>query len=580
MSSSDKLKQLHSLSPALRLAPHGSRFPGFQRTDRAKPAHRFRRRRVMAAPPSTLYSDFDMEADKDVDARMELANDFADMGDDLNVQEEEAGAAEDPVDAILDDAIAEDTPEAGEANDFERSVTITDELTVLHKGLRDHYSIRFPELETLVTTPIKYAKTVAILLNGPLNDIKTLAATSENMVGAPLSTILDGPSLMVVAVEATTTRGRDMSDAELDRVTRICQKILKLDQKRIEITQRIESGMTEIAPNLAVLVGTQTAAQFLNATGGMKQLSLIPACNLAAIGSGRQEGTGFATNHGVRSKGYLYDSPIFKDVPEDHMKQGIRIVAGKMKLTVSVDAARTMRDGSYGLKMRDECLTKFDKMNEAAPNARTKALPAPDEKPSQKRGGKRARKAKEATAMTEMRKAQNRMAFGQQEAEVGYGTGSGTVGLGMLGQENQGNIRATQVDKRTAAKLSKNNQGWGTTPTGNSNASLDNLTPGASGIASVFQARGLRQSGVGNMTDAAGTASTIAFTPAQGLELVDPKAQAELKRKREDEENRWFNSGTFTQAPNEGNNQNSGFKVPALPNKRVNLGDGSKGQSK
>ena len=54
----------------------------------------------MAAPPSTLYSDFDMEADKDVDARMELANDFADMGDDLNVQEEEAGAAEDPVDAI------------------------------------------------------------------------------------------------------------------------------------------------------------------------------------------------------------------------------------------------------------------------------------------------------------------------------------------------------------------------------------------------------------------------------------------------------------------------------------------------
>ncbi|CAG8384738.1 unnamed protein product [Penicillium salamii] len=514
----------------------------------------------------------------------DLEDDFGDLGDEdegAGDQEEAAGDNNDSEDEILGDVDVDDIgDEQDEEHDFVRSIAITDELTCLHKSLRDHYSIRFPELESLVTTPIKYAKTVAILLNGPLNDIKTLAATSENLAGEPLSAVLDGPSLMVVAVEGTTTRGRDMSEKELNRVCRICQKILKLDRQHLEITERIKSRMADTAPNLAAIIGTETAAQFLNAVGGLAQLSALPACNLGAIGSRRQEGTGFATNHGVRAKGYLYDSPIFENIPEDNMKKGIRIVGGKMMLAVRVDVAKQHRDGSYGLELKEQCLTKLDKLSAPAPNSSAKALPAPDEKGSTKRGGWRARKAKEATTMTEMRKAQNRIAFGQEEAEVGFGTGSGTVGLGMLGQENQGNIRATQIDKRTAAKLSKNNQGWATNATGNSNASLDHFTPGASGIASSLQARGLRQSGVGSQTEAAGTASTIAFTPAQGLELVDPKAQAELKRKREEEENRWFSSGTFTQAPNQGSDQNGGFKVPALPNKRANTGNGAMGPPK
>ena len=64
--------------------------------------------------------------------------------------------------------------------------------------------------------------------------------------------------------------------------------------------------------------------------------------------------------------------------------------------------------------------------------------------------------------MTDLRKAQNRMAFGKEEKEVGYGTGEGTVGMGMIGQQNDGRIRALQVDNRTRAKLSAKNKGWGT----------------------------------------------------------------------------------------------------------------------
>ncbi|GES58927.1 pre-mRNA splicing factor [Aspergillus terreus] len=511
----------------------------------------------------------------------ELLRDFEDDDEDL---QEGGEAIDEDVDEEQQHQPQQSTPEV--TNEFEVAISTGDELTRLHKVLRDHYSIRFPELETLITNPIDYAKTVAILKNGPLNDIKGLSTSSDNPVGAPLKSILDGPSLMVVAVEGTTTRGREMTDAELKIVMDTCERILKLDRERTALTQSIQSRMSQIAPNLAALIGPETAAQFLNQTGGLRELAKIPACNLAAQGSKRTEGLGFATNIGIRSQGFLYNSPIIQEIPNDLKRQAMRIVAAKMVLATRADVSKYSPDGSLGEELKQECFQRLEKLTEPAPNAGVKALPAPDDKPSRKRGGRRARKAKEAVAMTELRKAQNRVAFGKEEAEVGYGTGEGTVGLGMLGQQNDGRIRATQIDQRTRAKLSKNNKGWGTaTPVSGTASSLRGFGQGMSGTASVLQAKGLRTSGVGNLGSSAGTASTIAFTPVQGLELVDPKVQAELNRKRKAEEDRWFKSGTFTQV---GGNQSStnttsqtdsaGFRVPALPpKKKVDTGEGKMG---
>ncbi|KAK2810646.1 hypothetical protein FQN49_008519, partial [Arthroderma sp. PD_2] len=164
----------------------------------------------------------------------------------------------------------------------------------------------------------------------------------------------------------------------------------------------------------------------------------------------------------------------------------------------------------------------------------------------------------------------NRLAFGKEEKEVGYGTGEGTKGLGMLGQENQGRIRATQIDPRTKAKLSKSNKGWGTSTPAPGHASSLHRLGNTPGHASVLNAQGLRTAGVGPVAGS-GTASSIAFTPFQGLELVDPKAQAELKRKRAAEEDRWFKSGTFTQVGGQSSTtpSDSGFKVPRLPSSKT-----------
>ena len=406
-----------------------------------------------------------------------------------------------------------------------------------------------------------------------MDNIKELAQKTNNIVGASLKSILDGPSLMVVTVEATTSRGREMTEAELQRVLRACEMTLSLDRAKRILTEYVQSRMNLFAPNLTALIGSLTAAQLLNFAGGLSGLAKTPSCNLPPLGSKKQSQTGFATNVGVRQQGFLYHSPIIRGIPNDLKRQAMRIVAAKVVLAARVDRVHSSPDGSSGEQLKSDCLDRLEKLTEPPPNKGPRALPAPDDKPSRKRGGRRARKAKEQVAMTDLRKAQNRMAFGKEEKEVAYA--ETTKGLGMVGQANEGRIRNQQIDQRTKAKLSKNNKGWGTaTPVGSGTASSLRGFGQSGGNATMLRTQpGLRTSGVGAGTS--GLASSIAFTPVQGLELVDPKMQAERKRKAAEEDDRWFKGGTFTQmgasstTVNGSTTESGGFKVPGLPAKKM-----------
>ncbi|KID99383.1 pre-mRNA splicing factor, partial [Metarhizium majus ARSEF 297] len=453
------------------------------------------------------------------------------------------------------------------------STMIDGEVVLVHKFIRDHYSTRFPELERLVTTPLEYAKVVSIIGNGPMSSesIKALQTSTDNPMRMGLKAVLDGPSLMVVTVEATTSKGHELNPEELNRVRQACAMMVSLHKAKQTLTEYVQSRMNIFAPNLTALIGSLTAAQLLNAAGGLTGLSKTPACNIPSWGSKKRQ-AGLATNIGVRQQGYLYNSDMIRGIPNDLRKQAMRIVAAKLVLAARVDRIHSTPDGSTGDQLKSQCLERLEKLTEPPAKKGQRALPVPGDKPSRKRGGRQARKAKEAVAMTDLRKAQNRMAFGKEEQEVGYGTGSGTVGMGMIGQQNDGRIRNVQIDQRTRAKLSAKNKGWGVASTvGGAASSIGGFgqTPGSIDL----RAKGLRASGVGStIGSATGTASSLAFTPVQGLELVDPKVQAELSKKRKAEEDRWFKGGTFTQVGG-ASSTNGGFKVPDLPAaKRVDTG--------
>lgn len=298
--------------------------------------------------------------------------------------------------------------------------------------------------------------------------------------------------------------------------------------------------MTGLAPNLSAIIGSRTATKILGMAGGLSNLSRQPSCNIHLFGAQKKGvplglSTGsYAANR--KGAGFLYNSELVQSMPEEYRMRIQRTVGAKCLLAVRMDLTQSYTDGSYGRLMLEDLHKKMDKMQEPPPAKVIKALPKPDEGPTKRRGGKRARKAKEAYAMTELRKLQNRMHFGKEEEEDGFM--DETKGLGMIGQAS-GKLRASAGEARSKAKMSRMNK--------NRLAAMKASTSGGavSGLSSSLAftpGAFLRLSG-------GIPANKSFFYSVQGIELVDP---AEQKRRLQAANDSWFKneqSGTFSVMP-------------------------------
>lgn len=87
-------------------------------------------------------------------------------------------------------------------------------------------------------------------------------------------------------------------------------------------------------------------------------------------------------------------------------------MANKCTLAARVDASHECVNGEIGQRFREDIEKKLDKLQEPPPVKFIKPLAKPLEGNKKKRGGKRVRKMKERYAITDFRKAANRLNFG------------------------------------------------------------------------------------------------------------------------------------------------------------------------
>jgi len=216
-------------------------------------------------------------------------------------------------------------------------------------------------------------------------------------------------------------------------------------------------------------------------------------------------------------------SAVIQNTPATLRPRAMRLLAGKVVLAARLDsfgsddvplggeatagAAATI-DGSKGSEFLADIVSKIEKWQEAPAAAAVKALPIPLQRVKSRRGGRRHRKDRERNAVGDLSKQKKRMFFGREELVDEY-TGEG---LGMIGQEGTGVLRIQQ--QKEAAKLSKR---------------LSQKTQARLGKNHVLSGSKAALAGLGTVTSLAnisGTASSIAFSPAVGMQLVKTESAA------------------------------------------------------
>lgn len=374
------------------------------------------------------------------------------------------------------------------------SAEMDDEIMLVHKFIRDLYAKKFPELESLILNPVDYARVVRAIGN------------EMDMTMVNLEELLPSATIMVLSVTGSTTNGKPLAEDELRRVFEGCDEMVTLLQKRMEMLEYVEGRMNKFAPNISALIGTSLAAQLIGQAGGLTALSKIPSCNVQALGSNRKTLQGLANKAGAGAvnNGLISQCEIVQMAPTALKHRAVRLVAGKVTLAARIDGFHQDLAGSAGQNFREDILKRLEKLQEPPPPKQQKSLPIPGEGPKKKRGGKRYRKQKEQYAMTDARKLQNRVKFGHVQDDDLEGKEMGMLGL----KSGNGRVRVNMESKRMMKALKKQK---------------------------------LRNSSSGGATS--GLASSLAFTPVQGLELENPNAPGAGKSK--DSSKYFSSSGGF-----------------------------------
>ncbi|XP_058831390.1 U4/U6 small nuclear ribonucleoprotein Prp31 [Topomyia yanbarensis] len=367
-------------------------------------------------------------------------------------------------------------------------VDIDNEISVIHKFVKDKYQKRFPELDSLIMLEMDYIRSVKELGND-LDQAKNNERLQE---------ILTQATIMIVSVTASTTQGIRLELSELQQIYEACDMAVELSEFKRQIYEYVESRMTFIAPNLSIIVGASTAAKLVGLAGGLTKLSKMPACNVLVLGSQKKTLSGFSKVAMLPHTGYVFYSDIVQDTPPDMRRKAARLVGSKCTLAARVDASHESHMGQIGQRLREEIEKKLDKLQEPPPVKFIKPLPKPIEGGKKKRGGKRVRKMKERYAITEFRKQANRMNFGDIDEDA-YQDDLGYT-RGTIGKTGTGRIRLPQIDEKTKVRISKTLQ-----------KNLQKQQQVWGGSTTVKK-------------QISGTASSVAFTPLQGLEIVNPQA--------------------------------------------------------
>uniref|UniRef100_A0A0N4Z1Y2 U4/U6 small nuclear ribonucleoprotein Prp31 n=1 Tax=Parastrongyloides trichosuri TaxID=131310 RepID=A0A0N4Z1Y2_PARTI len=395
---------------------------------------------------------------------------------------------------------------------------IDTEINIIYKFVKDKYQKRFPELETLIMVPLEYLACVKLLGN----DIKTKGQNKDLLSG-----VLAPSNCIVVSVTASTSEGQELTSDELDIIREACDMAEMLQGTRNRMQQYVEMRMNLIAPNIAAILGSGSTAMIVSQAGGLAQLSKMPGCNILLLGQQKKNLIGLSSVSALRHTGFIYYHPMVQSLPPDHRRKVAKIIASKVVLAARVDFQHESRNGAYGLRFKEEIQKKIDKLLEPPPLKNIKPLPKPIDKASKKRGGRRVRKMKEALGMTDLRKNTNRMGFGDIQEDINQEYMGHSAGMNATGSSGTGRIRAAVVDNKTRVKMSQKLQ-----------KQLD--IPRFSGGLSSIRTKAT-----------AGTASSISFTPVQGLEIVNPTAREEVKKDD--------NSGYFSSI------SNFQFVKPSLP---------------
>eukprot|EP01138_Halocafeteria_seosinensis_P014099 gb/GECG01014397.1/.p1 GENE.gb/GECG01014397.1/~~gb/GECG01014397.1/.p1 ORF type:complete len:543 (+),score=98.26 gb/GECG01014397.1/:1-1629(+) len=212
--------------------------------------------------------------------------------------------------------------------------------------VREWYSWHFPELSRIVKDNYVYARVAR-----EIGDRSTL--TEESLPKLQEIT-MDENQAREIFDAAKASMGMDMSEIDLINVQRFTERLVSLAEYRHRLHEYLIEKMSNVAPNLAALIGDVVGARLISHAGSLTNLAKCPASTVQILGAEKALFRALKTRGNTPKYGLIFHSTFIGRAGAKNKGRISRYLANKCSIASRIDSFADYTTKTFGEHLKDQ----------------------------------------------------------------------------------------------------------------------------------------------------------------------------------------------------------------------------------
>ncbi|KAG5834176.1 hypothetical protein ANANG_G00258670 [Anguilla anguilla] len=231
-----------------------------------------------------------------------------------------------------------------------QSIALLDQLdkdiNTFSMRVREWYGYHFPELVKIVSDNSTYCRLARLIGNRKELSEESLEGLEE--------VVMDAAKAQSILEASRSSMGMDISPIDLINIESFSTRVVSLAQYRQELQEYLRSKMSQVAPNLAALIGEVVGARLISHAGSLTNLAKYPASTVQILGAEKALFRALKTKGNTPKYGLIFHSTFIGRAAAKNKGRISRYLANKCTIASRIDCFSEVPTSVFGDKLRDQ----------------------------------------------------------------------------------------------------------------------------------------------------------------------------------------------------------------------------------
>ncbi|XP_004545283.1 nucleolar protein 56 [Maylandia zebra] len=231
-----------------------------------------------------------------------------------------------------------------------QSIALLDQLdkdiNTFSMRVREWYGYHFPELIKIVSDNSMYCRLAQLIGNRKELSEENLESLEE--------VVMDSAKAQAILDASRSSMGMDISPIDLINIERFSSRVVSLAAYRLELQEYLRSKMSQVAPNLAALIGEVVGARLISHAGSLTNLAKYPASTVQILGAEKALFRALKTRGNTPKYGLIFHSTFIGRAAAKNKGRISRYLANKCTIASRIDCFSELPTSVFGDKLREQ----------------------------------------------------------------------------------------------------------------------------------------------------------------------------------------------------------------------------------